>query len=83
MIRVRYFASLREAVGTGEETLPPEQAGTVAEIRARLRERGGAWAEALHEGRPVLAAVNQQMARADTAVADGDELALFPPVTGG
>lgn len=83
MIRVRYFASLREAVGTDEETLPAEQAGTVAEIRARLRDRGGAWAETLDDGRRVLAAVNQQMARPDTAVADGDELAFFPPVTGG
>jgi molybdopterin synthase sulfur carrier subunit len=83
MIRVRYFASLREAVGTDEETLPPEQAGTVAEIRARLRERGGAWAETLDDRRRVIAAVNQQMARPDTAVADGDELAFFPPVTGG
>jgi molybdopterin synthase sulfur carrier subunit len=83
MIRVRYFASLREAVGTHEETLPAERAGTVAEIRSVLRKRGGAWAEALHDGRQVLAAVNQQMARADTAVADGDELAFFPPVTGG
>jgi molybdopterin synthase sulfur carrier subunit len=83
MIRVRYFASLREAVGVDEETLPAEQAGSVAEIRARLCERGGAWADALGDGRPVLAAVNQRMARPDTAVADGDELAFFPPVTGG
>ncbi|MBK1633841.1 molybdopterin converting factor subunit 1 [Thiohalocapsa halophila] len=83
MIRVRYFASLREALGTTEEALPAAQAGTVAEIRARLRERGGAWSAALDDSRRVLAAVNQQMAQPDTPVAEGDELAFFPPVTGG
>ncbi|MGD2021190.1 MAG: molybdopterin converting factor subunit 1 [Thiohalocapsa sp.] len=83
MIRVRYFASLREALGTAEEALAPEHAGTVAEIRAGLCERGGAWAAALGDGRPVLAAVNQLMAGPDTQVTDGDELAFFPPVTGG
>ena len=83
MIRVLYFASLREAVDTDAEELPPAQAGSVGEIRARLCARGGAWAGALGEQQRVLAAVNQQMAKADTAVADGDELAFFPPVTGG
>jgi molybdopterin synthase sulfur carrier subunit len=83
MIRVRYFASLREALGIDAEELPMEQAGSVAEIRALLHARGGSWAEALDERRRVLAAVNQQMAKPDTAVADGDELAFFPPVTGG
>jgi molybdopterin synthase sulfur carrier subunit len=83
MIRVLYFASLREAVGTDSEDLSATQAGSVAEIRARLRARGGAWAEALAEDRRVLAAVNHQMARPDTPVADDDELAFFPPVTGG
>ncbi len=83
MIQVHYFASLREAVGTDVEALPAAQAGKVSEIRARLRARGGAWSEALGEQRRVLAAVNQRMARPDTQVADGDELAFFPPVTGG
>jgi molybdopterin synthase sulfur carrier subunit len=83
MIHVRYFASLREAVGTDAEELPAEQAGSVAEIRERLRERGGAWAESLDAGRRVMAAVNQQMAGPQTPVSDGDELAFFPPVTGG
>jgi molybdopterin synthase sulfur carrier subunit len=83
MIRVLYFASLREALGTDSEDLSATQAGSVAEIRARLRARGGAWAEALAEDRRVLAAVNHQMARPDTPVVDDDELAFFPPVTGG
>lgn len=83
MIQLRYFASLREAVGIDSETLPPERAGTVDQIRTRLHARGGAWAEALDPSKRVLAAVNQQMARMDTPVEDGDELAFFPPVTGG
>lgn len=84
MIRVCYFASLREQLGRAEEPLEL-RAGVadVAGLRARLRERGGAWAEALAESRPVLCAVNQVMARPDQAIADGDEVAFFPPVTGG
>jgi sulfur-carrier protein len=83
MIRVLYFASLREAVGTDAEALPAAHAGSVADIRALLCARGGPWAETLAPERRVLAAVNQQMARPETPVADGDELAFFPPVTGG
>lgn len=86
MIHVRYFASLREAVGTAAEELPPESA-TVADLLEQLRARGGPWAEALGgptgSGRRILAAVNQEMARPDTPIADGDEVAFFPPVTGG
>ena len=52
-------------------------------LRALLRSRGGAWAEELADDRPVRAAVNQDMARGDTRIADGDEVAFFPPVTGG
>jgi molybdopterin synthase sulfur carrier subunit len=84
VIRVCYFASLREHLGRAEEPLElPAGVADVAGLRARLRERGGAWAEALAESRPVLCAVNQVMARPDQAIADGDEVAFFPPVTGG
>jgi molybdopterin synthase sulfur carrier subunit len=84
MIRIRYFASLRERLGTGAEDI--ESSGrptTVAAITARLRGRGGVWSEALGEDVTILAAVNQEMAQPDTRVADGDEVAFFPPVTGG
>jgi molybdopterin synthase sulfur carrier subunit len=83
MIYLRYFASLREQVGCDAEDVDAGIGGTVAEIRAYLRSRGGQWAQALDENRRILAAVNQEMARLDTTVTDGDEVAFFPPVTGG
>ena len=84
MIRIRFFASLRERLGTGTEDIQPEPGSapaTVADIAARLRQRGGVWTDALGENRPVMAAVNQEMARPETQVQDGDEVAFFPPVT--
>lgn len=83
MIRLLYFASLRERVGTGTEELPVDDSRRVADVLARLRARGGTWAEALAPEQTVLTAVNQDMARLDTPVRDGDEIAFFPPVTGG
>ncbi|MEW6313314.1 MAG: molybdopterin converting factor subunit 1 [Pseudomonadota bacterium] len=84
MIRVLYFAALREAVGRGEEALKlPEGVANVAALRAWLRARGEPWSAALAEERPVRAAVNQDMAGAESVVRDGDEVAFFPPVTGG
>ena len=84
MIRVCYFASLREQLGLAEEALElPGGVADVADLRAWLRARGGVWADGLAESRPVLCAVNQVMARPDQPVADGDEVAFFPPVTGG
>jgi molybdopterin synthase sulfur carrier subunit len=84
MIQIRYFASLRERVGTGAEAIDAGDAPTtVAAIAERLRGRGGAWNEALGPGANVLTAVNQEMAQPDSPVEDGDEVAFFPPVTGG
>jgi len=83
-VTVLYFAGLREALGVSRESceLPPEVA-TPQQVRAWLRERGGAWATALAEGRNVRAAVDQVMASVDAPLRDGAELAFFPPVTGG
>ena len=84
MITVLYFARLREALGQGSERLAlPATVRDVEGVRALLRARGGEWAQELAPGKSVRAAVNQAMARGETPVADGDEIAFFPPVTGG
>jgi molybdopterin synthase sulfur carrier subunit len=83
-IRVLYFAALKEALGSGSEEVElPEGVDTVAALRERLRGRGAAWDEALAAGRGVRVAVNQEMAGPESRIAAGDEVAFFPPVTGG
>ena len=83
-VTVLYFARLREALGRASETVSlPAGSQTVAALRAHLRSRGGAWETELAADKPVRAAVNQDMSQADTVLADGDEVAFFPPVTGG
>ncbi len=83
-VRLLYFAWLRDRVGHAEEAreLPPEVTD-VAALLDWLRARVPALAALAGEGRAIRVAVNQEFARLDTAVADGDEVALFPPVTGG
>ena len=84
MITLVYLARLRETLGTPSEKIElPGDIGTVASLLAWLRARGGAWAAELAPGRAVRVAVNFDVARADTPVKAGDEIALFPPVTGG
>lgn len=84
MITVLYFARLRETLGTGSEqiALPPD-VQSLAGLRVLLAARGGAWATELAANGAVRAAVNQCMADGSTRVSDGDEVAFFPPVTGG
>ncbi len=83
-IQLRFFASVREAVGTSQENVSlPDDVATVGDVRAFLRERGGAWAEALSEGRALRMACNQQMTDSGTRISEGCEVAFFPPVTGG
>ncbi|MBV5286880.1 MAG: molybdopterin converting factor subunit 1 [Methyloversatilis discipulorum] len=82
-IKVLYFAALREALGSPGETIElPENATTLAAVRALIAGRGGDW-DKLAQMKNLRAAVNQRMAEPDAAVADGDEVAFFPPVTGG
>ncbi|MEY4754181.1 MAG: hypothetical protein RJA44_1856 [Pseudomonadota bacterium] len=81
-IQLRYFASLREALGASE-SLDVPAASTVGAVRDLLIARGGLHAELLARGRAVRAALNQQMCGEDAALSDGAELAFFPPVTGG
>lgn len=84
MITVLYFARLREALGTGSERIAlPPAVGDLDGLRSLLMARGGAWAQELAAGNAVRAAVNQDMAAGNTPVVEGDEIAFFPPVTGG
>lgn len=84
-VRVVYLARLREVLGCASETLAvaSDAAPTVSDAVATLRARGGAWAHELGSGRAVRFAVNQRLARSDTPIGDADEVAVFPPVTGG
>ena len=84
MVNLVYLARLRETFGVASEQIElPPSVRDLRELRALLRSRGGAWAEELADNRPVRAAVNQEMAHGDTLLSDGDEVAFFPPVTGG
>lgn len=81
-LTVRYFASIREAVGTGQEVVDTA-AMSLAALRDELIARGGAHAASLARGKAVRMAVNQVMSAESAALAAGDEVAFFPPVTGG
>ena len=84
MLTIVYFARLREALEcSSEQIVLPSNVSDLDGLRRYLRSRGGAWAEELAPGTPVRAAVNHNMAQGDTLIADGDEIAFFPPVTGG
>ena len=84
-IQLRYFASLREALGPGEtlELAPAEGDVDIAAVRDLLIARGEPHATVLARGRAVRAALDQVMAPESTRVGEGAELAFFPPVTGG
>ena len=79
-----YFAWVRERIGRdAEEIALPADVRTVAALLDWLRGRGEGYASALEDLSVIRVAVNQEFAAPDHAVADGDEVALFPPVTGG
>ncbi len=83
-MKIIYFAWLREKVGVPEEELtPPEGVTTVRALVEWLKERSPGHAEAFADGTLVKAAVNQEHVDLDHPVAAGDEIAFFPPVTGG
>ncbi len=83
LINLKYFASVREALGSGEQVVLPPGVATVGEVRTWLLARGEPWASSLAEGRALRMACNQRMCDSATPVAAGDEVAFFPPVTGG
>ena len=82
-VRVKFFASIREFTGVAEDRLPISDQCTVADVRATLAARGEIWERCLGPAAVVRAAVNQEIVPDDHAVAVGDEVAFFPPVTGG
>lgn len=81
MIKVLFFAQVRELVSTDSLQLSADFA-TVEALRAHLATQNDRWALALEEGK-LLAAVNQTLVSFDHPVVQGDEVAFFPPVTGG
>lgn len=84
MVTLLYFASLRESLGVSREQLDLASGDTtVAALIERLRNRDARWTDAFAPGRQWRVAVNQQMATPATPVRAGDEIAFFPPVTGG
>ena len=82
LVRLRFFASLREALGSREEVVC-EPGLTLGQLRDQLIARGGRHAEVLARGRALRCALNQVMADEATTVPAGAEVAFFPPVTGG
>ena len=84
MLKILYFASLRERLQTAEEQLSlPPAVSTVGELREFLRTRGTEWELALGAGRNLRVAVDQDMAEPNTPLRGNEEVAFFPPVTGG
>lgn len=81
-LAVRYFASVREALGSGEQ-VEVASATTIAALRDALAARGGRHAEALGRQRVLRSAQNRVLCSEDTQLADGDEVGFFPPLTGG
>lgn len=81
MIKVLFFAQVRELIGTASLEIASDYPD-VAALRAALVQQGDRWALALESGK-LLAAVNQTLVPMSHALRDGDEVAFFPPVTGG
>lgn len=83
-MKILYFAWLRERLGVAEEEItPPEGVATVRDLLAHMAARSPAHAEAFAAGKGVRCAVNLDFATPDDPVRPGDEIAFFPPVTGG
>ncbi len=81
-LSLRYFASIREALGSGE-TIDVSPGSTVGAVRDALIARGGRHAEVLARGRALRCALNQVLCSDPTVIENDAELAFFPPVTGG
>ena len=83
-VKVLFFAGLREQLGTAAEEIElPSDVTTVAGLRNFLSNKNQSWKSALAETKPIRMAVNQDMAQPTARIKAGDEVAFFPPVTGG
>ena len=84
MITVLYFARLKEALNYSTEEMElPEGVKTIAQLKTHLAQRGEAWANLFNGKQTIRAAINHALVDNEMAVKDGDEVAFFPPVTGG
>ena len=85
MIDVHYFANVREMLGVAHEQLPADSAGSTVStlIEALVQRHGSRWQTAFNAGARILVAVNQEVVPHSATINDGDEVAFFPPVTGG
>jgi sulfur-carrier protein len=84
MINLKYFASLKEELGVTHEAIAvPSPTASVMSVLQTLQARGGKWQTNLISDGNLKFAVNHVMVNADAPVRDGDEVAFFPPVTGG
>ena len=81
-VNLKYFASIREAIGQGGESVTT-QAATLKALREELIASGGAYADVLAHGRAVRMALNQDLCEDTAMLNEGCEVAFFPPVTGG
>jgi molybdopterin synthase sulfur carrier subunit len=83
-VTLLYFAWVRQKLGRSEEKIElPAGVSTVAELTEHLRQRGDGFAEVFSDLRRLRAAVNQEHGGWNTGLHEGDEVAFFPPVTGG
>jgi molybdopterin synthase sulfur carrier subunit len=83
-MKIKYFAWVRERVGKSEETIePPASVQTVADLMAWLAKRSEAYAHAFETPRVIRAAIDHAHVKSDTMIAGAEEIAFFPPMTGG
>lgn len=82
-ITICYFARFREKLGIQQENYTLPNSIEIKKLKEELANRGGVWQELFACTQGILVAINQEMATIDSIVQDGDEVAFFPPVTGG
>lgn len=83
-LELKFFARFRELLGKSSETIELEtKALDVSQLLGLLTSRGGAWAEVFKQNNKLLVAVNHDLVKLDASLSDGDEVAFFPPVSGG